>query len=210
MAFHWRADDRSTLNAGLVALFFFMGSGPVLLRNSRFLWFFRGRGGGGWTHDDMSPHPSVISNSITQKLRVHGLFYIFFRNRRTLRGSRHLACKNCCQRLSWAKISDPHDPKWVLIWVLYGHSICIWRGFCNRDPYVTHNCKPIGQQWNPHAKPIYGNRVCLVLDCPWNYPSKWSFLEGCQTCNNQQMKFSYTLLLIQRFFFHFWLVLDFR
>ena len=30
-AFHWRADDGPTLNAGLVALYFFRGFGPVLL-----------------------------------------------------------------------------------------------------------------------------------------------------------------------------------
>ena len=33
MAFRWRADGGPTLNAGLVALWFFRGSGPVLLRN---------------------------------------------------------------------------------------------------------------------------------------------------------------------------------
>ena len=32
MAFLWRADDGPALNAGLVALRFFRGSGPVLLR----------------------------------------------------------------------------------------------------------------------------------------------------------------------------------
>ena len=37
MAFRWRADDGPTLNAGLVALGFFRGSGPVLLRNPIFL-----------------------------------------------------------------------------------------------------------------------------------------------------------------------------
>ena len=31
-----------TLNAGLEAMWFFRGSGPVLLRNPIFLWFFRG------------------------------------------------------------------------------------------------------------------------------------------------------------------------
>ena len=41
MAFRWRADDDPTLNAGLVVLENFRGSGPVLLRNSMFLWFFR-------------------------------------------------------------------------------------------------------------------------------------------------------------------------
>ena len=38
-------DDGPTLNAGLVALLFFRGSGPVTLRNPIFLGFFRGGGG---------------------------------------------------------------------------------------------------------------------------------------------------------------------
>ena len=33
MAFRCQADNGPTLNAGLVVLRFFMGSGPVLLRN---------------------------------------------------------------------------------------------------------------------------------------------------------------------------------
>ena len=39
MAFHWRANACPTLNAGLVAFLFFMGSGQVLLllRNPIFL-----------------------------------------------------------------------------------------------------------------------------------------------------------------------------
>ena len=37
LAFCWRADDGQTLNAGLVALWFLRGSGPVLLRNPMFL-----------------------------------------------------------------------------------------------------------------------------------------------------------------------------
>ena len=45
MAFRWRADDSPTLNAGLVALWFFRGSGPVLLRNPIFSWFSRGEVG---------------------------------------------------------------------------------------------------------------------------------------------------------------------
>ena len=45
MAFRWHADDGPTLNAGLLALCFFRGSGPVLLTNPIFfLWFFRGGG----------------------------------------------------------------------------------------------------------------------------------------------------------------------
>ena len=42
MGFCWGANDGSTLNVGLVALWFFKGSGPVLLRNPIFLWFFMG------------------------------------------------------------------------------------------------------------------------------------------------------------------------
>ena len=41
MAFCWGADDEPTLNAGGVALCFFRVSGPVLLWNPIFLWFFR-------------------------------------------------------------------------------------------------------------------------------------------------------------------------
>ena len=42
MAFRWRADDGSTLNAGLVDVWFFKESGQViLLRNPIVLWFFR-------------------------------------------------------------------------------------------------------------------------------------------------------------------------
>ena len=37
IAFRWRANDGPKLNAGLVALRFFRGSRPVLLRNSIFL-----------------------------------------------------------------------------------------------------------------------------------------------------------------------------
>ena len=45
MAFRWRANDCPSLNAGLVCFENFRGSGPVLLRNSIFLWFFRGGSG---------------------------------------------------------------------------------------------------------------------------------------------------------------------
>ena len=50
MAFRWRADDGPTLNAGLVALCFFRGSGPLsclLLRNPIFFCVFFFGGGGG-------------------------------------------------------------------------------------------------------------------------------------------------------------------
>ena len=42
MAFPWRANGGSTLNAGLVALWFYMGSGPVLLGNPIFFVIFQG------------------------------------------------------------------------------------------------------------------------------------------------------------------------
>ena len=38
----WRADNGPTLNAGLVALWFFRRSGPVLLRNPNFFVIFQG------------------------------------------------------------------------------------------------------------------------------------------------------------------------
>ena len=47
-----RDDDGPTLNAGLVALHFFRGSIPVLLRNPIFFLIFRGGGGGA---DPLSP-----------------------------------------------------------------------------------------------------------------------------------------------------------
>ena len=45
MAFCWRADDGPTLYSGLVALWFFRRSRPVLLRSPKFKWFFCGGGG---------------------------------------------------------------------------------------------------------------------------------------------------------------------
>ena len=41
-AFRWRADVDPTLNAGLVALWFYRRSGPVMIRNPIFLCFFKG------------------------------------------------------------------------------------------------------------------------------------------------------------------------
>ena len=41
MALRWIGNDGQTLNAGLVALWFFRGSGPVLLGNNICLCFFR-------------------------------------------------------------------------------------------------------------------------------------------------------------------------
>ena len=42
MAFLWRVDNGPKLNAGLVALCIFRRSGPVMLRNPKFLCFSRG------------------------------------------------------------------------------------------------------------------------------------------------------------------------
>ena len=42
MVFRWQADDGPTLNAGLVAMWFFKESWPVFLRNPVCLWFFCG------------------------------------------------------------------------------------------------------------------------------------------------------------------------
>ena len=52
MVFRWRADDGPKLNAGLVALRIFRGSGPVFLRNPIFCDF---SGGGG--PDPLPPPP---------------------------------------------------------------------------------------------------------------------------------------------------------
>ena len=71
MAFCWRADDDPTLNAGLVALWFFRGSGPVLQRNPIFLWFFRG-GGGVWTPCPPPLDPPMNMNLIDTR---HNLTY---------------------------------------------------------------------------------------------------------------------------------------
>ena len=54
IAFCWHADDGLTLNADLVALWFFRGSGPVLLRNPIFLSFFSGG------PDPLSPPPPPL------------------------------------------------------------------------------------------------------------------------------------------------------
>ena len=47
MVFHLRAHDGPTLNASLVVLQFFRGSGPVLLEKPKFCDFSGGGGGGG-------------------------------------------------------------------------------------------------------------------------------------------------------------------
>ena len=47
MVSRWHANVGPTLNAGLVALFFFQGSDSILLRNLKYLSNFSGGGGGG-------------------------------------------------------------------------------------------------------------------------------------------------------------------
>ena len=59
MACHLLADGGPTLNAGLVALYFFMGSGPVLLRSLYFCDFSEGEGSGPPTPSG-SAHVSFI------------------------------------------------------------------------------------------------------------------------------------------------------
>ena len=60
--FRWRTDDGPTLNAGLVALSFFRGSGPVLLRNHTCTFFYFSGGGGVRT-----PPPSGSAHDIGSK-----------------------------------------------------------------------------------------------------------------------------------------------
>ena len=87
MAIRRRDNNDPTLNSGFVALSFFRGSGPVLLRNPKFLWFFRGGAGprvppSGSTH---GPRVSVhcLSCNWTRSCisRVHILtFFVYTAN----------------------------------------------------------------------------------------------------------------------------------
>ena len=71
MVFCWRADDGPTLNAGLVALWFFRGSGPVLLRSPIYIFVnFQGRG-----RDLLSP-PHLDPRICTDKYRGYTLKFI--------------------------------------------------------------------------------------------------------------------------------------
>ena len=56
MAFRWRADGVPTLNAGLVTLWFYRGSGPVLIRNPIFCDFSGGEGESGPPVPALDPH----------------------------------------------------------------------------------------------------------------------------------------------------------
>ena len=67
-----------TLNAGLLALWFSRGSGPVLLGHPIVLWFFRGgRGGGSEPPAPLCPANSLVliaqQNSPTLLLRINSL-----------------------------------------------------------------------------------------------------------------------------------------
>ena len=65
--FRWRADNGPTLNAGLVVLRFFRGSGPVLLENTIFYDF-----SGGAVPDPLSP-PSGSANAFDCLINSHNL-----------------------------------------------------------------------------------------------------------------------------------------
>ena len=64
LAFCWSVDDGSTLNAGLVALQFYRGSRPVVLRNPIFCDF----SGGGGGPDPLSP-PAPLDTSMSGSMR---------------------------------------------------------------------------------------------------------------------------------------------
>ena len=66
MAFRWQADDGPTLKAGLVALCFFRGSRPVLLRKPIFLEFSRG------VRTLAPPHRTWL------RCRSEGVFFFIF------------------------------------------------------------------------------------------------------------------------------------
>ena len=59
MAFCWRVDNGPKLHAGLVALWFFRGSGPVLLRKFETLYFVIFQGSGHPVPPLYPPMPSV-------------------------------------------------------------------------------------------------------------------------------------------------------
>ena len=75
MAFRWRADGGQTLNAGLVALWYYRGSGPVLVRNPIFLLFFRGGGGSGPPVPPLDPHMSINNLLEIQSMPLSDLYW---------------------------------------------------------------------------------------------------------------------------------------
>ena len=71
MAFRWRADDDPPLNACLVVFENFRGSGPLLLRNSMFLSFFRRDGG----PDPLSPSGSAHGTGLCLHLLRYTVYW---------------------------------------------------------------------------------------------------------------------------------------
>ena len=116
MAFRWRADVGPTLNASLVALWFFRGSGPVLLRNPIFLWFSRGGGGGG--SGPPVPPPLWIRTWIS--LRIRNPISISFPPKETLEPWLHYRAPikaQSDQSLRWAHIFScfpAHSSRWLI------------------------------------------------------------------------------------------------
>ena len=79
----WRADDGPTLNTGLVALWIFRGSVPVLLKYPICYWFFRGS----WSPAPPPPPPMDPRMSTTSDLK------------RSHRWTRLWCTKYCTRRL---------------------------------------------------------------------------------------------------------------
>ena len=70
MAFPWRADDGPTLNAGLVSLWLFRGSEPVMPRNPIIYDFFFLGGGGGLAPLSPTLDPRMSSNVIQNSFKL--------------------------------------------------------------------------------------------------------------------------------------------
>ena len=104
MAFCWRADDGATLNAGLVALWFFRGSRPVLLKYPIFSWFFRG------VRDPLSPPLDLHMWSDSSVF--HGLIFAVGQNLKW--GAQWLSGRvfNLRSRGHWF---EPHLLTWVVL-----------------------------------------------------------------------------------------------
>ena len=78
-AFRWRADYGPTLNAGLVALRFFRGSGPVLLGNPFFV-IFQGVGGlgGGKAMSHTAKKKAKYCVSCLNAIHFNDYIFIYF------------------------------------------------------------------------------------------------------------------------------------
>ena len=83
MAFRWRADAGPTLNAGLVALWFFQGILTSIAKNPYILWFFKGG-------------PDPLSPSLDPRLQNFNI----------------LACLcSCFDQFGYLLVKDPWYPK---------------------------------------------------------------------------------------------------